>query len=153
MSEKRRYIRIEVDAPVKCRIVDKYKKKQLSYDIETTINNLSEGGVYLNWPKSWDCRVCTNCLAWVFNHSCILKEENSAEETNKYLTTSLFIKLEMKPPIVPHPMDVITKVVWVKPDLEKNTYGIGLCFEEDKDGKLKKLQEKIRGFRKQKEVC
>lgn len=148
MSEKRRFTRLSIEAPVKCRFLDKRKKEAISYEILSKVNNLSEGGASLSWPKSWRCNVCTKCLVWIFNHNCILKEDHFRDEMNKYLSISTVIKIEMTPPLTPHPLEITAKVAWVRPDVKKTSYDIGLSFMEDNKSGLKKLRERILAIRK-----
>lgn len=150
MSEKRRFTRLSIEAPVKCRFWDKQKKDAISYVILSKVNNLSEGGACLSWPKSWRCDVCTKCLVWIFNHNCILKEEPFRDEMNKYLTTSTIIRIEITSPLTPHPLEITAKVAWVRQDVKKTSYDIGLSFIEDNRGRLKKLRERISAIRKKK---
>jgi hypothetical protein len=141
--ERRKHNRLKIEFPVRCKILDKAKKNEISYNIFSKTCDLSEGGACLSWPKSWSCEVCSNCLAWIFNHSCTLKEEPYKEESNKYLTTSTFIQVELEPPAVPEPLKVTAKVAWVKPQGDKDEYGIGLSFLEGKKGELNELKERI----------
>lgn len=150
MSGKRRFTRLSVKAPVKCRFVDAQKRKAISYEILSKINNLSEGGACLSWPKSWRCDVCTKCLAWIFNHNCALKEESFRDEMNRYLVASTIIKVEMIPPLTLHPLELTAKVVWVKPDVRKASYDIGISFVEDNKGRMRRLKERISEIRKKK---
>jgi hypothetical protein len=150
LVERRKYSRLSIEMPVKCKILDRQKKNEISYEISSKTFNLSEGGACLNWPKTWTCKVCTNCLAWIYNHACILKEEPYLEESNKYLTTSTFIQVELTPPTAPEPIKVAAKITWVKPSDQENSYGIGLSFLKDEEGKLEELQEKISILKKEK---
>ena len=85
MAQRRKYSRLSIEIPVKCKILDRHKKKEISHEIISATCNLCEGGVCLTWPKSWSCESCTNCLAWIFNYSCTLKEEASlGKEKQKY---------------------------------------------------------------------
>ena len=143
MVERRKHSRLSVEIPVRCRILDRQKKNEISFEIPTKTCNISEGGASLDWPKAWICKSCSNCLAWIFNHACMLKEEPYLEESNKFLTLSTYIQIELEPPVVPEPVKVSARVAWVKPEDEKNSYGVGLAFLKDEEGKLEELQEKI----------
>lgn len=145
MTERRKYSRVNLDMPVKCKILDKQKKNEISYEISSRTVNISEGGVYLTWPVSWNCKVCSNCLVWIFNHSCSLKDGSPSTEQNKYLAPATFIRLEFAPPLVPHPVKVTAKVAWVETAKDKNAYPVGVSFleEDKKKGDLDMVREKI----------
>lgn len=148
MSEKRRFTRFSVEAPVKCKFLDNQRKNEISYEVLSKINNLSEGGACLSWPKSWRCGVCNKCLVWIFNHNCALKEEPFRDEMNRYISAKTIIRIEMTAPLVAYPLEITAKVAWVKPDVKKPSYDIGISFMEDKKGRLKKLRERILELRK-----
>lgn len=150
MSQRRKHSRLSIEIPVKCKILDRQKKKEISYEIASMTSNLSEGGVCLTWPKSWTCKSCTNCLAWIFNHACTLKEEPYLEQSNKHLTPSTFIQIQLESPIIASPIKLAAKVAWVKPEEQKDSYGIGLSFLKDEEEKLEELQEKISILKKEK---
>lgn len=143
MTQRRKHTRFSIEIPVKCKILDRHKKKEISHEIISATCNLSEGGVCLNWPTSWSCESCTNCLAWIFNHSCILKEEASLGESNKHLTPSTFVQIQLDSPLIDSSIKLATRVAWVKPEEGKDLYGIGLSFLKYEEDKLKELQEKI----------
>ena len=150
MTQRRKHSRLSIEIPVKCKILDRHKKKEISHEIISATYNLCEGGVCLNWPKSWTCKSCTNCLAWIFNHSCILKEEASLRESNKYLAPSTFVQIQLDSPLIASSTKLAARVAWVKPEGEKDLYAIGLSFLKDEEDKLKELQEKISILKKKK---
>lgn len=152
MAERRRYSRLSIESSVKCVILDRLKKNKISYEILSKTRDLSEGGLLLSWPKSWECKVCSNCLAWIFNHKCILKgdEESLPENMNKYLPAATFLQIELVPPIVPAPVIVKAKVAWTKFEKRRNSYLIGLCFLDEKDNDLAEIREQISSFKEKK---
>lgn len=133
MAERRRFKRIEIDIAVKCRIVDPQKKTDVSGDITARAKNLSEGGVLLDWPRSWPCNVCFNCLGWIYNMSCKLKESApSEEEFNKNLVPEIHITLHLEPSGDLEPVSTLAKVSWVRPPENQNInrYQVGISFVE-----------------------
>ncbi len=143
MAQRRKYSRLSIEIPVKCKILDRHKKKEISHEIISATCNLCEGGVCLKWPKSWSCESCTNCLAWIFNYSCTLKEEASLGESNKHLTPATFVQIQLDSPLIDSSIKLAAKVAWVNSEEEKDSYGIGLSFLKDEEDKLEELQEKI----------
>ncbi len=136
--ERRKFRRVEIDVAVKGKITDPQKKTDISGDISLRAKNLSEGGALLEWPRSWPCETCFNCLGWVHNFDCKLKEkEAGAEEFNKDLVPEMHITIRLTPGDDLEPVETLAKIAWVKnPDNPNaNKYDIGVSFvESDKKG-------------------
>jgi len=133
VAERRRFKRIEIDIAVRCKIVDPQKKTDVSGDIMARAKNLSEGGVLLEWPRSWPCNVCFNCLGWIYNMNCKLKERTpSEEEFNKNLVPEMHIVLHLHPGGDLEPVSTLAKVSWVRPPESQNInrYQVGISFVE-----------------------
>jgi len=132
--ERRKFKRVEVNVAIKGRLVDPQKKMDISGNIPLRAKNLSEGGALLEWPRSWNCETCSNCLGWVHNSGCRLKEEGSgAEEFNKDLVPEMHITLNIIPGSDIEPVDALAKVNWVRPVIENDpeNYHIGVSFVDD----------------------
>ena len=133
MEERRRFKRIEIDVAIRCKLVDPQKKMDVSGEIIARAKNLSEGGALLEWPRSWPCDVCFNCLGWIYNLTCKLKERGIFEEgANKDLIPEMHISLHLAPARDLEPVSALAKVAWVKM-LERtdiDTYQVGVSFIE-----------------------
>ncbi len=141
--ERRKFGRVEIDVAVKGKITDPHKKTDISGDISLKAKNLSEGGALLEWPRSWPCETCFNCLGWVHNSDCKLKEkETGTEEFNKDLVPEMHITIRLTPGDNLEPVETLAKITWVKiPDNpDTNKYDIGVSFVESdkKDTDVKK---------------
>lgn len=150
MAERRKFERVGIDIAVKGKLVDPQKKIDISKDIALKAKNLSEGGALLEWPRSWDCDTCSNCLGWAYNFNCKLKEQGESDgEFNKDLVPELHITLYITPGSDIEPIQALAKVTWVKPpeDPAAKRYNIGVSFvdEGSKDADLKK---RILGIKK-----
>lgn len=145
LSERRKFKRVEIDISVKGKITDPQKKTDISGDIALRAKNLSESGALLEWPRSWPCDTCFNCLGWVHNFNCKLKEEETAgEEFNKDLVPEMYITIRLTPGNNLEPVETLAKVVWVEnPDnAGANKYDIGVSFTES-DKKDPEIRKKI----------
>ena len=58
MSERRKYKRVDVNVAINGKLIDPQKKVDITGDISLKAKNLSEGGVLLEWPRSWNCDTC-----------------------------------------------------------------------------------------------
>lgn len=141
--EKRKHERLDIEIPVSCAILDGNKKNKISDEILSKMKNLSRGGVHLTWPKAWNCKVCSNCLAWVFNHECALKKRLPLKEYNRYLNTSTLIKIKLEPPMVTESVKLVTKIAWVNPDSQDEEYEIGLSFSPEELKKLENFKKEL----------
>ncbi|KPK41322.1 MAG: hypothetical protein AMJ78_05775 [Omnitrophica WOR_2 bacterium SM23_29] len=135
MAERRKFKRVELDVAVRCKITDPKKKTDISGEIIVKAKNLSEGGALLEWPRSWLCDTCSNCLAWVYNFTCNLKEKGPFdEESNKVLIPEVHINLHLVPAGDVEPVSTLAKVAWVKvpPEQEADKYHVGVIFLGEK---------------------
>ncbi len=143
MAERRKFERVGLDIAVKVKLIDPQKKIDISQDIAIKAKNLSEGGALLEWPRSWDCDTCSNCLGWAYNFNCKLKEKGEAdEEFNKNLVPELHITLHITPGNDIEPIQALAKVTWVSTpkDQSADKYHVGVSFidEEKTEPDLKK---------------
>ncbi len=132
--ERRKFKRVEVNVAIRGKLVDPQKKIDISGSIPLRAKNLSEGGALLEWPRSWNCETCSNCLGWVHNSGCRLKEDNSGgEEFNKDLVPEMHITLNIIPGNDLEPVDALAKVNWVRPAISNDpgNYHIGVSFVDD----------------------
>lgn len=133
LAERRKFKRVELDVAVKCKIIDPQKKANISGEITARAKNLSEGGALLEWPRSWPCDICSNCLGWIYNSDCKLKEKNmSDEESNKDLIPDMYINLRLALASDVEPVIALAKISWVKlPEGQiANKYNVGISFVE-----------------------
>jgi hypothetical protein len=149
VPERRKFERVGIDIAVKVKIVDPQKKIDVSRDIVLRAKNLSEGGALLDWPRSWDCDICSNCLGWIYNFSCKLKEKGRAdEEFNKDLVPELHVNLRIAPGDNIEPVETLTKVKWVSapedPSADRYPVGVSFIDEEKKESDLKKKIQVIK---------
>lgn len=143
MAERRKFGRVQIDVAVTGKLIDSQKKIDICRDIALKAKNLSEGGVLLEWPRSWNCDTCSNCLGWAYNFNCKLKEKGeAAEEFNKDLVPELYITLSITPGSDVEPIETLAKVKWVKtsedPNADKYQVGVSFVDEEHKEPDLKK---------------
>ena len=143
VAERRKFERVVIDIAVKGKLIDPQKKIDISPNIALKAKNLSEGGVLLEWPRSWDCDTCSNCLGWAYNFNCKLKEKGEAgEEFNKDLVPELHITLNIAPGNDIESLETLTKVKWVSapedPSAERYPIGVSFVEEEKKESDLKK---------------
>lgn len=143
MSERRKFKRVEVTVAIKGKLVDPQKKIDISGDILLRAKNLSEGGALLEWPRSWHCETCSNCLGWVHNSGCKLKEDIGGNgEFNKDLVPEMHIALNIVPGNELEPVNTLAKVNWVKKPAEQDSgkYDVGVSFveSEKQESDLKK---------------
>lgn len=148
MSERRRFKRVGIDVAVKGRLIDWQKKKVISPDIELRAKNLSEGGALLEWPRSWSCDTCSNCLGWIYNFNCRLKDKDVQEgEFNKELAPKMHIGLCIATEDL-EPVETISKVAWVEapPDSSAIGYRIGVSFVDSgkAEGEIKRRMQIIK---------
>lgn len=135
MAERRKFKRVESDVAVRCKITDPKKKIDLSGEITVKAKNLSEGGALLEWPRSWLCDTCSNCLGWIYNLTCKLKEKGLFdEESNKDLIPEMHIDLHLAPSGETEPVGTLAKVAWVKtPEGQTvDRYHVGVTFLGEK---------------------
>ena len=115
MSERRKYKRVDVNVAIKGKLIDPQKKLDITGDISMRAKNLSEGGALLEWPRSWKCSTCSNCLGWVHNFNCKLKESGQMNsEFNKELVPEMHITIQIIPGNDIGPVNALVKISWVK---------------------------------------
>ncbi len=154
MAERRRFKRVEIDVAVKCKIIDPQKKMDVTPEITARARNLSEGGALLEWPRSWPCDVCFNCLGWIYNFTCQLKDKGLfEEESNKDLIPEIHLTLHLAPASDVEPVSTLAKVSWVKTSEDQgiDKYQVGVTFVEAKKRELD-LRKKISIIKKRFEV-
>lgn len=150
LAERRKFKRVELDVAVKCKIIDPQKKTDISGEIVARARNLSEGGALLEWPRSWPCDTCSNCLAWIYNFTCKIKERGESEqESNKDLIPEMHITLHLAPAGDVEPVSALAKINWVKSseDEEKDKYQVGISFV-DVEKKESDVRKKIAVIKK-----
>lgn len=133
MSERRKYKRVDVDVAIKGKLVDPQKNVSITGEIPLKARNLSEGGLLLEWPRSWNCDTCSNCLGWVYNFNCKLKEGGQkGDEFNKELVPEMHITIQIVPGNDIGPVTALIKVSWVKSPEGENgeRYHVGASFAE-----------------------
>lgn len=150
MAERRKFKRVEIDVAVKCKIIDPQKKTEISGEITAKAKNLSEGGALLEWPRSWPCDICFNCLGWIYNFTCKLKEQDVfEEEANKDLIPTMHISLNLAPASDVEPVSALAKVAWVRTPEDEITdkYQVGISFVEG-EKKEPNLRKKVAVIKK-----
>jgi len=154
MSERRKYKRVDVDFAIKGKVVDHQKKVDITGDVLLKAKNLSEGGALLEWPRSWNCDTCSNCLGWVHNFGCKLKKSRQGEgEFDKDLFPGMQIAIQILTGNDIEPVNALAKVNWVKPPEEENAdrYHVGVSFIES-DKRDQDIKKKILIIKKNLEV-
>lgn len=115
--------------PVKMKIFDKETNAYITNDIEVYTENVSKGGLCLILPRSWDCPECNNCLGWIYNLTCKLKN-NHTKDDNHLLASKLSLKISLSDPSVPgkEPIQLEGNCVWVNSDIpqQENSYSVGV---------------------------
>ncbi len=150
MSERRKFKRVEVDIAVRGRLVNPQKKVDLSGNVSLKAKDLSEAGARLEWPRSWSCNTCTNCLGWIYNFDCKLKDAGmDEEESNRDLVPEMHLVIHIRPGEDVEPVETLAKVVWVKsPEMQNSDrYDIGVSFVKA-DKKEPDLTKKILDIKK-----
>ena len=134
MSERRKYKRVDVNVAIKGKLIDPQKRVDLTGDILLKAKNLNEGGALLEWPRSWNCESCSNCLGWVHNSTCKLKEDGQRDsEFNKELVPGMHITIHIVPGNDIEPVSALAKVSWVMSAGSEgaDNYNVGVSFIED----------------------
>lgn len=133
MAERRKYKRVDVNFAIKGKVIDHQKKVDITGDILLNAKNISESGALLEWPRSWNCDICLNCLGWVHNFSCKLKKSRQGEsEFDKELFPGMHIAIQIVPGNDLEPVNTLAKVNWVKSSEEEDAdkYHVGVSFVE-----------------------
>lgn len=129
MAERRKFPRHKARLPVKFRIFDRENKTEITNDIDAYTQNISKTGMCLTLPRGWDCPDCNNCLGWMYNLSCKLKNTHN-HETNRFITPKLSLKILVFDPSLPfrEPLELEGDCVWVKQDVaaEEEAYPVGI---------------------------
>ena len=151
MSERRKFKRVDVNVAVKGKLVDPQKKIDITGDILLKAKNLSEGGALLEWPLKWKCDTCSNCLGWVHNGDCRLKEGTEAgEEFNKSLVPEMHMTLQIIPGNDIEPLNALVKINWIgeQPEADSGKYDVGVSFV-DADRQESEIKRKVLVIKKQ----
>jgi len=128
-TERRKFPRIPKRIELLANLVESKNSQQASYTIRITTENISKQGLMVTWPKGWVCLDCKNCVFWIFNLSCRLKNNNNSNgDFTKPLPVNCLINLRSRY----SPENKFTaQVVWIDPDRQKDTYRVGLRFLEE----------------------
>jgi hypothetical protein len=146
MLEKRRFPRLNVKLPVKLRIFDPEAKTDVTNDIEVYTKDISGGGLCLILPRGWECQECNNCLGWIYNLDCKLKN-NHATETNRILPAELDLKITVSYPsnLDKEPAQLEGRCAWVNADIgpEENAYPVGVELSKTSQKKISEYLSEI----------
>lgn len=150
LAERRKFERIGIDCFAEGRLFDSVRKTEISRSVPIRAKNLSEEGALLDWPRSWDCDICSNCLGWLYNFRCKLKEkEQFQEDFNKKLIPDIHMELRIILSDGMDPLEVLARIMWVKSSSEAvaERYPIGVYFVGDgkKAVEIKKKLQIIKG--------
>jgi hypothetical protein len=133
MVERRRFPRLKIKLPVKIRVFDKETNGDVTNDINAYTENVSKAGMCLMLPRSWDCPECNNCLGWIYNLGCKLKN-NHTQDDYRSLANELVLKVSIFDDLIPNkePIQLEGNCVWVKTDVppEENSYSVGIYIPE-----------------------
>lgn len=133
MLERRRFPRVKRKLKVKVRIVDQETKADITNDIKAHTLDISRGGLSLILPEIWDCPECNNCLGWVYNRGCKLKE-NYSKDDNRSFTPKLNLKISIDDPLVRfnQPVQLEGNIIWVNANTESkdNNCPVGVAFSQ-----------------------
>ncbi|MFH1678457.1 MAG: PilZ domain-containing protein [Candidatus Omnitrophota bacterium] len=133
MLEKRRFPRFTMKLPVRLRIFDKETKTDITNDIDAYTENISKAGMRLILPNGWECPECNNCLGWMYNLNCKLKN-NFTREANHFLTPKLNLRITISDASIPlkEPIQLEGDCVWVNANIhpQENSYPVGLSISE-----------------------
>lgn len=116
------------------KIFDKETKTDITNDIDAYTENVSKAGMCLILPREWECPECNNCLGWMYNLSCKLKN-NHTQETNRFLSTKLNLKITLSDPSssLEEPIQLEGNCVWVNTNVlpQENSYPVGVYLPEE----------------------
>lgn len=127
IKERRRHRRFDIEVPFHGQLLRRNKRTMVTNEIPVFSRDISLGGVKLNWPKSWKCPKCVNCLGWVFNSGCRFKKGKS-ERVNRLLDKGIVFKIIIKMEDS-QSHEILSEIAWTaKPEEEKEHYEVGLNF-------------------------
>lgn len=131
MEERRQSPRLSIKAGVKFRLFDPVNKTAITNAVDAQTKNMSQNGICLRLPRSWDCPECNNCLGWFYNARCHLRNGNNG---NGHHTppAELHLKLLIPREVLhtPHPIEIEGKCVWISEHIDKkeDMHDAGICF-------------------------
>lgn len=146
MLERRQSSRFSAKFPVKLRIFDRETKTYITNYINADTKDISKGGACLVLPRSWGCPECNNCLGWMYNLGCKLKD-NHTTETNRTLVNklNLTILIPQDPKLIKKPVQLEGECVWVNADIgfKEDAYPVGIAFSK---ASRKKISTRLSGI-------
>ncbi|MDD5195929.1 MAG: hypothetical protein PHQ96_09725 [Candidatus Omnitrophica bacterium] len=127
--EKRKFDRVVKKIPL---VANLFHKGSLSssYDIPVTSSDISRGGMKVLWPAGWACSECKNCLFWIFNASCSLKENNHNSDFNKPLAIGCRLAFSSAGLAA---REIQAEVIWLNWNEGLCGYDLGLKFLEEQN--------------------
>ncbi len=139
MIERRHFPRLKIKLPVKIKVFDKETNGNITNSIDAFTEDVSRGGMRLMLPRSWACAECNNCLGWIYNLGCSLKN-NHTNDSDRFLTNKLNLKISISDPNIPtkEAVDLEGSCVWVKTDTKpkEENYPVGISVNEASQKKI-----------------
>ena len=139
MIERRHSPRFKSRLAVKFKIVNAETKVSITNDVGAYTEDISKTGMRLEIPREWDCPECNNCLGWIYNQQCHLRNGHT-NGVDHLLTSKLNLKILLSSPQKPRkePIELDAQCVWANQDIESNksTYPVGICLSGEAQKKL-----------------
>ncbi|MFZ5801336.1 MAG: hypothetical protein ACOY3D_08210 [Candidatus Omnitrophota bacterium] len=139
MAEQRHFPRFALRLAAKLRIFDQEANADIINPIDVLTENIGQGGMRLTLPRSWDCPQCNNCLGWIYNLGCKLKNNHTQDDT-RFLNPKLTLKVVLAglPAAGEGPLELEGSCVWVKTDVPsgEDSYSVGIAFSESQQRKI-----------------
>lgn len=150
MAERRKFERVGIDCSAEGRLFDPVRKIEISRNIPIRAKNLSEEGALLEWPHSWHCGICSNCLGWLYNFRCKLKEKEQYQgDFDRELVPDIHMELRIILSDGMDPLEVLSRIMWVKSSVaaanEKYPIGVSFVRDEKKSVEIKRKLQIIKG--------
>ena len=125
--------------PVRVRVFDAETDLDVTNDVDAYTENLSREGMCLSLPWSWDCPECNNCLGWIYNMSCKLKNDQNKYD-DRGIAPRHDLKISFFGPAMPgqEQFQLRARCVWVNPGLQPQdrNYYVGVRLPEADQQKL-----------------
>ena len=133
MTERRRFARVNRKLAVRFKVFDRDTKIDITDLIDAYTENISKGGMRLILPRAWDCPECSNCLGWMYNLDCKLRNSHT-KETERFLNPKLNLKILLtdSSDTSKEPIQLEGECVWVNPhiDSSKKDYPVGVSLSK-----------------------